>query len=75
MAGLVQLKIFMDIAEARIAKATLEAYSIPAFLFDVHLGGNMFPIVDMFGVRLMVLESRLAEAIELLDIGPDPAGQ
>lgn len=75
MAGLVQLKIFMDIAEARIAKAALEAYGIPAFLFDEHLGGIMFPAVNVLGVRLMVLESRLAEAMELLDIGPDPAGQ
>ena len=75
MAGLVQLKVFMDMVEARIAKATLDAYGIPAFLFDGHLGGIMFPAVNVFGVRLMVLDSRLAEATELLDIGPGPAGQ
>ena len=75
MAELAQLETFTDFAEAQIAKAMLEAYGIPVFLFDEHLGGNMFPPVSLSGVRLMVPESRLAEATELLDTNPDPAGR
>lgn len=67
MAELVQLKIFMDIVEARIAMSVLEASDIPAFLFDEHLGGNIFPPVSLLGVRLMVPEDRAAEAAELLE--------
>jgi hypothetical protein len=66
MAGLVQLKVFMDIAEARIAISALEASGIPAFLFDEHLGANIFPPVSLLGVRLMVPEDRAVEAAERL---------
>ena len=74
MAGLVILKIFDDFGEARIAKAKLEADQIPAFLFDEHMGGNLFPPVAMFGVRLMVPEADLEEAARLIANEPD-AGQ
>ncbi len=71
MAELAQLKNSTDFVEAQIAKATLEAYGIPAFLFDEHLGGNMFPPLSLSGVRLMVPESRVAETMELLDTNSD----
>lgn len=75
MAGLVVLGTFANIVEAQIARAKLEAYDVPAFLFDEHLGGNLFPIVAMTGVRLMVLEDHLEEASRLLDEDELPEGE
>ena len=71
MAGLVQLGRFTELVEAQIARATLEAHGIPAFLFDEHLGGNQFPPVTLFGIRLMVPEEYREEAARLLDTGPE----
>lgn len=71
--ALAQLDAFADLAEAQIVRATLEAYGIPAFLFDEHLGGNLFAPVALSGVRLMVPEDRLEEAARLLDTAPDPS--
>jgi len=70
MAGLVQLKTFNDFAEAQIVKAKLEAHDIPAFLFDEHLGGNLFPPVALTGVWLMVPEDCLEEAARLVRSRP-----
>jgi len=70
MAGLVQLKVFANLVEAQIARATLEAHDIPAVLFDEQLHGNLFPVVAFFGVRLMVPEDCLDQAARLLDSAP-----
>jgi hypothetical protein len=67
LADLAALKVFMDVSEAQLAKAMLDAHDIPAFLFDEHLGANTFSPVFMSGVRLMVPESLLAEAADLLE--------
>ena len=76
MAGLVQLKTFNEFAEAQIVKAKLEAHEIPAFLFDEHLGGNLFAPVALTGFRLMVPEDRLEEATLLVEAAePDAAGE
>jgi hypothetical protein len=66
MPGLAQLKTFNELAEAQIVKAKLDAHDIPAFLFDEHLGGNLFPTAALTGFRLMVPEDRLEEAVRLL---------
>ena len=66
MAGLVTAKTFTDNGEAHIVKAKLEANGIPAFLFDEHMGGNMYPSVAIFGVRLMVSEVDLESALALV---------
>jgi len=70
VAGLVQLKVFANLVEAQIARATLEAHGIPAVLFDEQMGGNLFPAVALFGTRLMVPEACLDEAARLLDSAP-----
>jgi len=70
MAALLQLKVFANLVEAQIARATLEAHDIPAFLFDEHFGGTLSPVVNLFGVRLMVQEDCLDEATRLLDSAP-----
>lgn len=67
---LILLKTFADPGEARIARATLEAYGIRAFLFDEGMGGNMFPSTALVSVRLMVSEDDAEEAAALL--APDP---
>jgi len=72
MAGLVQLKVFANLTEAQIARAMLEAHDIPAVLFDEQLHGNLFPSVAFFGVRLMVPEDCLDEAVHLLDAALKP---
>lgn len=66
MAGLVQLKVFGDFVEARIAKAMLEAYGMDVHLFDEHLAGLMFPPASLPGARLMVREDQFVEAEKLL---------
>jgi len=71
MAGLVQLDSFANLAEAQIARATLDAHGIPAFLFDENLHGNLFPSVALSGVRLMVPEGRVEEAARLLEAASD----
>ena len=73
MAGLVLLDSFTDLVEAQIARATLDAHGIPAFLFDENLHGNLFPSAALFGVRLMVPEDRVEEAARLLDTEPGPS--
>lgn len=67
---LILLKTFADPGEARIARATLEAYGIRAFLFDEGMGANMFPSTPLVSVRLMVEEDDAAAASALL--APDP---
>ena len=71
MAGLVLLDSFTDLVEAQIARATLEAHGIPAFLFDENLHGNLFPSAALFGIRLMVPEDRLEAAARLLEAASD----
>ncbi|MDH3229120.1 MAG: DUF2007 domain-containing protein [Alphaproteobacteria bacterium] len=73
MAGLVLLGSFASLAEAQVARATLDAHGIPSFLFDENLHGNLFPSVALFGARLMVPEDRLEEAALLLDAPRDPS--
>jgi len=70
MAGLVQLKVFANLVEAQIARATLEAHDIPAVLFDEQMGGNLYPAVALFGTRLMVPEHCLEDATRLLEAAP-----
>jgi len=49
----------------------LEAHDIPVYLFDEHFGGQLWPVVNLFGVQLMVPEERLDEASQLLEAKSD----
>jgi len=71
LAGLVRLRVFADLAEAQVAKSMLEAHDIPVYLFDEHFGGQLSPVVNLFGVQLMVQEERLDEASQLLEAKSD----
>ena len=60
--ALVLLDIFTEVVLAQIAKSKLDAHGIPAFLFDEQVGGNIFPSVTTFSIRLMVSEDDFEEA-------------
>lgn len=62
--ALVLLKVFNVPGEAQVAKATLEAYGIPAFVFEDH---TPYPGLDLFAARLMVSEDDLESASELIE--------
>lgn len=66
--ALVVLKIFDTPGEAQLARATLEAYGIPAFVFQQH---NPYPGFGLFAERLMVAEDDREAAAVLIE--PDPA--
>lgn len=67
MAGLVRLKVFANLVEAQIVRATLEAHGIPAVLLDEHFSSTLSPVVGLFGVEVMVPEDCLDEAARLLE--------
>jgi hypothetical protein len=60
--ALVLLDIFTEVVLAQIAKSKLDTHGIPAFLFDEHISGNIYPSFANFGVRLMVSEDDFEEA-------------
>lgn len=63
--ALVLLRVFDDPGDPRIARATLEAYDILAFLFEDH---NPYPAFPMIPLRLMVSEDHLEAAAGPLDL-------
>lgn len=63
--ALVLLKVFDAPGEAQVAKVTLEAHDIPAFVFEEH---NPYPGLGLFAARLMVSEDDLDQAGRLLDV-------
>ncbi len=60
--ALVLLDVFTEVVLANIAKLKLDANGIPAFLFDEHIGGSIYPSFTNFAIRLMVLEDDFEEA-------------
>lgn len=65
--GLVCLETYYDLNSAEIARGTLDAAGIPAFVFDRHyIGLAWYMACALGGVRLMVPGDRVAEAAEAL---------
>jgi hypothetical protein len=63
--------VFGDLTQAQAARLDLEAAGIPAFLADENVVGSMFLwTTAVGGVKLQVPESRLNEAIRVLDERP-----
>ena len=64
MSGLVEVGRFNWAYQAELAKAFLESHGLRAVVFDTQ--SNAYSDGAMVGVRVMVLDEELAEAINLL---------
>ena len=64
MSGLVEIARFDTPVSAELARMFIESYGLNAFVFDANVRNNSDGA--MLGVRLMVPEDELDEAIEAL---------
>ncbi len=69
---LVTIRQFRDVPNAYLAKGLLDSAGIEAFLFDANIvSADWFYSNAVGGVKLRVREEDAAEALELLDAGPE----
>ena len=60
--------VFGDMTRAQAFRLDLEAAGIPAFLADEHVAGGIFTLAPAVGgIKVLVPQSRLAEAQRLFD--------
>jgi len=67
------IRTFANEVEAYVAQAVLDANGIDSELVRDDAGGMMPWLQWLHPIRLIVLESESAVAIEILDTPPDPA--
>lgn len=73
--ALVTIAQFISPIDAELARAKLDAFGIMAILLDENIGNIQLPYAGVTGgVRLQVLEGQEAQAIEILNAPPEPAG-